>query len=36
MSKLTSADFQEKYSLLLDIHDLIKRDKPVKLIVQGK
>ena len=29
MSKLTSADFQEKYSLLLDIYDLIKRDKPV-------
>lgn len=35
MSQLTAADFQEKYNLLLDIHDLMKKDKPIRVIVTG-
>lgn len=35
LSQLAASDFQEKYSLLLDIYDLIKKGKPVRLMVRG-
>lgn len=31
LSGLTASDFQDKLQLFLDIHDLINKDKPVRL-----
>lgn len=36
MSQLTAADFNEKFQLLLDIHDLMKMNQPITLSVTGK
>lgn len=32
LSGLTASDFQDKLQLFFDIHDLIKKEKPIRLI----
>jgi hypothetical protein len=36
LSGLTSSDFQQKIQFFLEIHDLIKKEKPIRLSTMGK
>lgn len=36
MSALSAPDFQEKFNLLLDIHDHMKTGKEIRLLVTSK
>jgi hypothetical protein len=35
LSGLAYSDFQEKLQLFLDVHDLIKKDQPIRLATTG-